>query len=37
MKKRFIALGITLALGAVGVVLPEPVTLAVVEAASVLF
>lgn len=37
MKKRFIALGVTIVLGSLGVALPEPVVLTVVEAASVLF
>lgn len=37
MRKRFIALGVVLALGAVGVTLPEPVAMGLVEAASVLF
>lgn len=36
MKKRFISLGVVLALGAMGVVIPEPVALGLVEALSVL-
>tara|TARA_B110000008_G_C16742661_1_gene473313 strand:- start:253 stop:366 length:114 start_codon:yes stop_codon:yes gene_type:complete len=37
MKKRFIALGLMLALGSFGVVVPEPVMLGLVEAGAVLF
>jgi hypothetical protein len=32
MKKRFMALGLVFALGAVGIVIPEPVALVLVEA-----
>jgi hypothetical protein len=32
MKKRFITLGLVIVLGAVGIVIPEPVALVLVEA-----
>lgn len=32
MKKRFFALGLCVALAAVGVVIPEPIALVIVEA-----